>query len=376
MTRHLDAEEIAQLRGWLGQKKSPIEIWKLHKKARRELRVKPLSLTALRKALKGKTHRGAQVETRGRKRSLAPRAIAALDKKRKELVKKCDGDREVPWHEVIKKARVTKVDPTTAKRALVDAGIDVASRRPREKPERKAEHIEERIMKCGKWRFLRKDYFSEKVDLIIDNKHYDVPTSQEARKFLGKMKVRRQIRTRAEGLLPQYTKPNEKRNRKNLGGTLSVCAGIHKDRVVLWKYLDPKWNGAAAAKLYENDIQKVLRRLGPFGRKPVIVEDNDPVGYKSSKARIVKKKLGFNIVSLPRYSPDLNPLDFFLWNDIGRRMRKCDPKTKKESVKTYKVRLRKVAMSTSKVLIRKALATMHKRIAAIYKAKGQNIEMD
>jgi hypothetical protein len=167
MTRHLDAEEIAQLRGWLGQKKSPIEIWKLHKKARRELRVKPLSLTALRKALKGKTHRGAQVETRGRKRSLAPRAIAALDKKRKELVKKCDGDREVPWHEVIKKARVTKVDPTTAKRALVDAGIDVASRRPREKPERKAEHIEERIMKCGKWRFLRKDYFSEKVDLSI-----------------------------------------------------------------------------------------------------------------------------------------------------------------------------------------------------------------
>ena len=170
--------------------------------------------------MKGKTHRGAQVETRGRKRSLAPRAIAALDKKRKELVKKCDGDREVPWHEVIKKARVTKVDPTTAKRALVDAGIDVASRRPREKQERKAEHIEERIMKCGKWRFLRKDYFSEKVDLIIDNKHYDVPTSQEARKFLGKMKVRRQIRTRAEGLLPQYTKPNEKRNRKNLGGTL------------------------------------------------------------------------------------------------------------------------------------------------------------
>ena len=57
-------------------------------------------------------------------------------------------------------------------------------------------------------------------------------------------------------------------------------------------------------------------------------------------------------------------------------MRKCDPKTKKESVKTYKVRLRKVAMSTSRVLIRKALATMHKRIAAIYKAKGQNIEMD
>lgn len=376
MARHLDAEELAQVRVWLAQKKSPIEIWKLHKKARRELRAKPIALTAIRRALKGQTHRSAEVETRGRKRSLTPRAIIALDKKRKELVKKCGGDREVAWHEVIKKARVKKVDPTTAKRALVDAGIAVASRAPREKPERKPEHLEERAEKCGKWRFLPKDYFSEKVDLIIDNKHYDVPTSEEARKFLGKIKVRRQIRTRAEGLLPQYTKPNIKRNRMNLGGSLSVCAGIHKNRVVLWKYLDPKWNGAAAANLYEKDIQRVLRRLCPPGRKPVIVEDNDPVGYKSSKARIVKKKLGFKIVSLPRYSPDLNPLDFFLWNDIGRRMRKCDPKAKKESVEDYKVRLRKVAMSTSRVLIRNALATMHKRIAAVYKAEGQNIKMD
>jgi hypothetical protein len=116
--------------------------------------------------------------------------------------------------------------------------------------------------------------------------------------------------------------------------------------------------------------------LGPFGRKPVIVEDNDPTGYKSSKAVAVKRKLGYRIVSLPRYSPDLNPLDFFLWADIGRRMTKCDPKTKKESVVEYKARLRKVAMSTSRVLIRKTLNNMHKRIAAIYEAKGQHIDID
>jgi hypothetical protein len=127
MTRHLDSEETAQLREWLSQKKTPIEIWNLHKKDRKQRRQKPLSLTAMRKALKGDTHRGAEVETRGRKRSLSQRAVVALDKKRKELVKKCDGDREVTWEEVIKKARVKKVHPTTAKNALVDAGIPVAS---------------------------------------------------------------------------------------------------------------------------------------------------------------------------------------------------------------------------------------------------------
>ena len=376
MARHLDSEELAQLREWLFQKKTPIEIWKLHKKSRKQERKKPLTLEAMRKALKGKTHRGSEVETRGRKRSLSQRAVVALDKKRKELVEKCDGDREVPWEEIIKKARIKKVHPTTAKKALTDAGIAVASRPPREKPERDAEHDEERMEKCRKWRFLPDDYFSDKVDLIIDNKHYDAPTTKAARKWLGKSKVRHQIRTRSEGLKTQYTKPNNKRNRKNLGGSFSVCAGIHRDRVVLWKYLAPKWNGDAAVNLYKNDIQKVFRRLGPFGRKPVILEDNDPTGYKSSKARDAKRQLGYKVICLPRYSPDLNPLDFFLWSDIRRRMTKCDPKNKKESVQEYKKRLRKVAMSTSKVLIRKALANMKKRIAAVYAEKGQHIKID
>ena len=55
---------------------------------------------------------------------------------------------------------------------------------------------------------------------------------------------------------------------------------------------------------------------------------------------------------------------------------KSDPKNKKESVLEYKKRLRKVAMSTSKVLIRKALANMKRRIAAVYAKKGQHIKID
>ena len=42
----------------------------------------------------------------------------------------------------------------------------------------------------------------------------------------------------------------------------------------------------------------------------------------------------------------------------------------------YKVRPRKVAMSTSKVMLARALANMHKRIAAIYKEKGRHIKID
>ena len=161
MTRHLDSEEVAQFRTWLAEKKTPMEIWDLHKKARKQRRQAPLTLTAVRKALRGVTHRGAEVETRGRKRSLSQRAVAALDKKRKELVEKCDGDREVPWAEVIKKACVKCIHHTAVEQASVDAGISVASRALCGDPQHKAEHDEERTETCRKWRFLPNDYFSE-----------------------------------------------------------------------------------------------------------------------------------------------------------------------------------------------------------------------
>jgi hypothetical protein len=59
MTRHLDSEEVAQFRTWLAEKKTPMEIWDLHKKARKQRRQTPLTLEAVRQALMGVTHCGA-----------------------------------------------------------------------------------------------------------------------------------------------------------------------------------------------------------------------------------------------------------------------------------------------------------------------------
>ncbi len=371
----MSAEELADLRQWLAEEGNPIETWKKHKRDRRSRNVKPLCLTALRKALKGKTYRGGP-ETRGAKRKLGPRAIKALNKKRRQLVDKRCGEQEVGWVEVIKKSRVKKVHPTTAKRNLRAAGIPVASRRNREKPHREKDHIKERWEVCGRWRFLPKGFFNTKVDLIMDNKLFEVPTSDGARRFKRKMKVRHQIRTRSEGLEPNYTKPNPKRNRRNLGGLLQVCGGIRNDRIVLWKYIEGKWNGDVAAKIYDEDIRKLFKRLCPEKASPTIVEDNDPTGYKSSKAIAVKKRLKYNIMSLPRSSPDLNPLDFSIWTDIERRMMKTGPKKRRETVHEYKIRLRKTAMTTSRALVRKAVANMHERAVAIYHAKGNHIDLD
>ena len=52
-----------------------------------------------------------------------------------ELIKKADAEYEVTWEMIQKQARLKKVHRTTAKRARVDAGVLVAVRRPREKPQ-------------------------------------------------------------------------------------------------------------------------------------------------------------------------------------------------------------------------------------------------
>ena len=82
------------------------------------------------------------------------------------------------------------------------------------------------------------------------------------------------------------------------------------------------------------------------------------------------------VVSPPPYSPDLNPCDFFLWDNIEQRMARSAPKNAKESLAKYKARLRKTATATSKHLVRKALLNMKPRVQAIYEAKGRDIDMD
>ena len=108
--------------------------------------------------------------------------------------------------------------------------------------------------------------------------------------------------------------------------------------------------------------------------KYVVLEDNDPTGYKSNKALEAKRDLGIQAMQFPRYSPDLNPLDFYLWDAIERRMRAA--KTAPMSVAAYKARLRRVAMSIPEAEIREAVLSIKARAKAVCDAKGGDIAHD
>ena len=147
-------------------------------------------------------------------------------------------------------------------------------------------------------------------------------------------------------------------------------------KVVLWHYLPAEnWNGQMATDLFNGPVINALRRSCGENDSYSLLEDNDPTGYKSNKAMEAKAALNIKPWKFPRYSPDLNPLDFFLWHEVERRMAERKS-VRNESVESYKRRLRSVAMRIPSALIKKAVSGMKERATAIWQAGGGDIARD
>ena len=84
---------------------------------------------------------------------------------------------------------------------------------------------------------------------------------------------------------------------------------------------------------------------------------------------------GIHALDFPKYSPDLNPMDFFLWAEVNRRMSK-QKAPRKETVATSKARMRRTAMNIPKDIIREAVLNIRKRAAAVVKADRGDILRD
>ena len=176
----------------------------------------------------------------------------------------------------------------------------------------------------------------------------------QACEHIAKQSIHGHLRTPSEGLQPECTKPGRKKNKMNTGASVNVCAGITNSKVALWEHLPQKWNGENAANLYKGAIYRTLKRQRGTKRKYIVLEDNDPSGYKSGKAKTAKREPKIDAIPFPAYSPDRNPLDYSIWSEINRRMLRSAP-AKVESVTAYKARLRQTALRLPKAFVRNIL---------------------
>lgn len=359
-----------------GKGKTPIEIHDWLKKTRKLKRVKPTNLTNIRKMLKGKTFKRAVPETRGAKRVLSRKQVLKLDAVRQKLLKKADSETKVTYEDILRAGRLAmKVAPNTLAQNFLDEGIDVKWRPARDAADLREEDKAERKETCGRWRYLPNNYFTHQVDAILDNKKFRVPTTHKALRHVRRSRCRGHLRTRAEGKASHCRKPNTRKNRVNTGGGINVCAGIINGKLHLWHHLKGgKWNGGVAADLYRGPLLKALKKHRGEKATYLVAEDNDPSGYKSKKGLAAKEEVGIKTMSWPRYSPDLNPLDFHVWHEVEERV--LNKLKGPVSTKKFGELLRRTAKALNQEQILKAVLGIKGRAKAIYDADGGLIERD
>ena len=151
MAPHLTDAELDFVSELKGKGLKPVEIYKKFVAMRKKAKKAPPTLAPFRLVLKGTTYRKSKTETRGVKRALTPTQCRKIFEKRKELIQKHNGEKEVCWAWVLKACRI-KCDPTTAVRNLKANGYDVAARKQREKPVRTEAAVKERYEISGKWK--------------------------------------------------------------------------------------------------------------------------------------------------------------------------------------------------------------------------------
>ena len=106
-----------------------------------------------------------------------------------------------------------------------------------------------------------------------------------------------------------------------------------------------------------------MRRYRGAKRLYKVLEDNDPTGYKSNVAKRMKESLSIEPMEFPRISPDLNPMDFWLWAEVERRMEKNAP-SRLETMAQHKARLRRAAFAIPESEVKKAVEDMKARAQA------------
>ena len=86
-------------------------------------------------------------------------------------------------------------------------------------------------------------------------------------------------------LSPGYVKPSKTLKYNSGARGVKVLGGVGGGKVLLWSAIDGKWNGDVATKMYTGPVRQALLSAYPNKRRFVVLEDNDPSGFKSGKGR-------------------------------------------------------------------------------------------
>ena len=157
----------------------------------------------------------------------------------------------------------------------------------------------------------------------------------------------------------------------------SVLAGVGNGKLLVWEYIEGRWNSSEAVRLHKGAILTALQREYPHRRRFTILEDSDPTGFNSKAAVQAKVDSNRDVFEISKHSPRLNVLDYYLWGAVNKRTRaterKC-PANKKEKRPAFLRRLTRLAKSIPREDVLEAQRSMQVRCGRLADAEGGQIE--
>jgi hypothetical protein len=336
--------------------------------------VEEVTHTAVYKYMRGETHARGKPDKRGAKKKLTKANINAVIRARRRLIQKSDGNKMVLWKDAIEEA---DLDVECCEKTITDAcrALGCKFRPARAKVQINEKDAKARRQWVLKYKKKSAAFWVDDVDGYLDCKNWCKPLTEDQRKRYRQTKVHGHLRFASEGTDRGFTKPRQKHSWIGIP-SINVAAVVSVDRIILWDYVEGRWNGEKAHDLYAGPIAKALTRVRGDKRKYTVVEDGDRKGFTSKKGKSGKVKAKIKALTLPPRTPSLMPLDYALWSEIDRRMAKSDPASGRESEDDFKARLKKTALSLPRGYVKRTLARMRANILALGEAKGYTPKND
>ena len=220
-------------------------------------------------------------------------------------------------------------------------------------------------------------WWSTHIHMVIDVKFFPIFLNPKARYHAAQTGVRGVYREPGEGLNEGYYKANPKLKYNSGAKGIHVLAGVGMGKVLVWEYIEGRWNSAEAARLYKGPILKALREAYPHRRRFNVLEDNDPTGFKSRAGIDAKAEAGIDAFEIPKRSPQLNVCDYFLWKQVNSGMRATErnwPDSKREKRPAFLRRLTCTAKRIPSPMILAAQQSMKRRCQLLLDVEGGQIE--
>ena len=359
---HVGEHEVQLLRAWMAEGK--------HIKTMANLLQR--DETTIRRQLKRMRVKSPRRRV-GRPCKLSPKMEAKVVRTAERMIQQAESEWQVTA-DMIRKALKLKCCLRVVSNALHRHNVYL--RPMRQKPILTKIDAEQRFAFSEAYRHKPVSFWTDKVHGYMDNKIFPTYLNAKARAYARKLRPRGTYRAPGQGLDRGHVKPR-KDLKQNFGPSVNVSVAISATKVLMCHVVKGPWNKESATDMYENALGPALRTEHPGRRRFLVLEDNDPTGYKCQMAKDAKKALGVSVLEIPKRSPDLNPLDYSFWSEVNACLRRQEAKFQedyRESRCQFIKRLRRTVLRISPDTLRGMVGNMKRRCELLHQVGGQHFE--